>query len=67
MNNDKKNNDPKTVSSFGDEWARFDQKNLLVMSMLTFLIPISISFLGNLCQTKHKDLIWDAEVVVGLL
>ena len=29
MNNDKKNNDPKTVSSFGDEWARFDQKKLI--------------------------------------
>ena len=29
MNNNKKNNDPKTVSSFGDEWARFDQKKLI--------------------------------------
>ena len=66
MNNDKKNNDPKTVSSFGDEWARFDEKKLIGDSMLTFLIPIPYLSL-RISARQSTRFVWDAEMVVGLL
>ena len=59
------NIDPQTVSSFGDEWMRFDQSGMSITEAQKRSRAISLFFLGRTCDRTPKDLIWVAEAVVG--